>query len=200
MENEKKPVRAFIAVELPDDIKERIASLAGELDIAGIPVKPVRRENLHITLKFLGQSPPEELEKAKAACSACAEGAKPFPLALRGVGAFPSAERPSVLWAGAHDETGSLASLAKELQWRLLETGREKEQRIFHPHATAARIKKSIKSAERKIIRQWLEENRDADFGLIEVRRLSLLASRLSSEGPSYSLLAGFDFPDRRRA
>lgn len=198
MENGKKPVRAFIAVELPDKIKKSIASLAGELDEAKIPVKPVRRENLHITLKFLGQSPPAELEKVKAALDACARGAEPFPLAFRGVGAFPSAERPSVLWAGAHDETGSLASLADKLEERLPEAGREKEQRVFHPHVTAARVKKSVKSAGKKIIRQWLEENKDADFGLMRVRRLSLIESRLSCEGPSYSLLAGFDLPDIR--
>ncbi len=196
MANETKAVRAFIAVEPPFRIKDKIASLAGELEIAGIPVKPVRRENLHITLKFLGQTPPEELEKVKAVLRACAEGAEPFTVAFRGVGAFPSAERPSVLWAGAHDETGSLAGLAEELEERLLETGRERERRAFRPHVTAARVKKTLKISGRKIIRQWIEKNRCADFGLMQVRRLSLLESRISSEGPSYSLLAGFDMPE----
>lgn len=196
MENERKPVRAFIAVELPDRIKHKIASLAAGLDMAGIPAKPVRRENLHITLKFLGQSKPGELEKVKGALHSCAKGAEPFPVAFRGVGAFPSIERPSVIWAGADDEAGGLAGLLAEFEEILPLTGREKSERPFHPHVTAARVKRSVKSPVRKKIRQWLEENRDADFGRMQVRRLSLFQSRLSAEGAYYSLLAGFDIRD----
>lgn len=197
MEYPLKPVRAFIAVDLPDEIKKSISSLFGALDKTKLPVRTVSPENLHVTLKFLGGCRQDELEKVKAAMRSCAGAAEPFPLRFIGVGAFPSTRRPSVLWAGTEDKTGGLCGLLENLGESLL-PDQEKERKPFIPHVTAARIKNNITSPDRKKIAQWLEENKDADFGRMIVRRLSLFQSSLSAGGASYSLLGGFDIPEKR--
>ncbi len=198
MANQEKPVRAFIAVELPDRIKENIASLNKELKEKEIPIKPVSRENLHLTLKFLGLTPPGRMEKIKTGLDDLASGTEHFSLSFRGVGSFPSPERPLILWAGAGDGNRAILSLQRKLEAGLRETGCEKENRAYHPHVTAARLKKGVNSGDKKIIREWLEKNRDADFGKMDVRSLSLFRSELSAEGAAHTLIAVFDFAGSR--
>ncbi len=198
MAYQKKPARAFIAVELPDRIKENIVSLNNKLKEEAIPFKPVSRENLHLTLKFLGRTPPGRMEKIKTVLDDLASGTERFSLSFRGVGSFPSPERPLILWAGAGDGNRAIFSLQRKIEEGLRKTGCETENRAYHPHVTIARLKKGLNSGGRKIIGEWLEKNRDADFGKLDVRSLSLFRSELSAEGAAHTLIAAFDFAESR--
>jgi RNA 2',3'-cyclic 3'-phosphodiesterase len=190
-ETEKMP-RIFIAAELPENVKKQISLLNRELDEAGIPAKPVREENLHITLKFIGAAPPGGMARIQTILKESSEEAEPFPVFFRGAGAFPSPERPSVLWAGAAGDKGFLSAIFRQLDRKLAEAGFPGEKRKFHPHVTFARLKKGLRTGERKKLTRWLEAKQSAYFGETEIRRLSLFRSELSSEGASYYPLARF--------
>ena len=194
----KEIVRAFIAVEPTDAIKENIARLDKKLPEPGIGLKPVSSDNMHLTLKFLGHTPAEKVREIKAVLGELTSGAKPFRLSFRGVGAFPSPERPLILWAGARDENSNLLSIQAELEERLEKTGFDREKRPYHPHATVARLEKNVKSGAKKAVGEWLEKNRDADFGEMEVRCLSLFRSELSARGAVHTPIAKFDFAESR--
>lgn len=144
------PRRLFIAVPLPARHLERIGSLIrqarGELNGAtpqpGTGLRGVRwvsPEGVHLTLKFLGSTDPAAVEGVRSAVLEAARSADRARLVLRGVGGFPSAGRPRVLWLGLIDGTEPLARLAADLDARLAPLGWEPERRPFHAHLTLAR-------------------------------------------------------------
>jgi RNA 2',3'-cyclic 3'-phosphodiesterase len=174
-------LRTFVAIDLPAapfrDVLEELAGI-------GRPVKVIA-EPLHLTLKFLGQTPRSALEQISAALSEVCAPHAPLEIELRGIGAFPRPERPSVVWAGV-SPAEPLAALAAELDAQLQPLGFPPEQRAFHPHVTLARVKGRPPQALAEFMDLYAEES----FGVAVVAEALFYQSVLSTDGAQYTVLS----------
>lgn len=179
-------MRSFIAIELPESVRAALAELQQELKKCGADIRWVRSENIHLTLKFLGDIEEKDvagiLEKIKGTCSSY----QSIPVEIAGVGVFPNIRAPRVLWAGVESEE-MLARLHLEMDKGLASLGFKQENRTFAPHLTLGRFK-SFKN--KAALADKLDLHKGDKFGSIEVISISLMKSVLSAAGPKYSRLA----------
>jgi 2'-5' RNA ligase len=143
----------------------------------------------HFTLKFLGETPGERLEAAREAAGRAALGVPPFDLSLEGLGAFPEAGPPRVVWAGCGVGREALAALARAVEQAFGEAGFPPEPRIFAPHLTVGRVK-DPRSVPGRAFREALAREGATVLGSAPARELVLFRSDLSPAGPSYVPLA----------
>lgn len=143
-ETNVKPIRTFIAIKLPDDVIERLREVQTRLKREGLDIKWVRPENIHLTLKFLGDIPSADVDAVGAAIDSAAAFFGPLTLSASGLGAFPSIKRPRVLWAGVSGDLEMLLRLQARLEAGLFEIGFEKENKPFKGHLTLGRIKGKV--------------------------------------------------------
>ncbi len=139
-------MRIFYAVELPAEVRRRAAEHIARVGRAApnLPAsvaKWERAEKLHITLKFLGEIEPDQVEDVGRAAARAAHGASPFEITIEGTGAFPPRALPRVLWLGITYASGGLAQLQQRLEDECAEQGFAREARAFHPHLTLARLR-----------------------------------------------------------
>ncbi len=179
-------MRLFIAINFTVKDRQRMYSAARKLRDAELPVRWVDIEQLHMTLKFLGEVRPERVKDVKAAVAQVAEKTEPFPMVVRGAGAFPTMRRPKVIWLGA-DASPQLRCLKHDVEWELAPQGFEREVRAFHPHITLGRATKEARAGDFR----GFEAVVDAmDFEReITVRNVDLMESFLSAKGPRYEKL-----------
>lgn len=175
--------RGFIAVDITNS--SVIDNFRNALIKTGEKIKPVKPENMHITLKFLGDTPGDQIEKIEDVIKKSIEGSEPFNLILKSAGFFPDRERIRVVWIGLHDN-GQLAEITGRLNEGLAEAGFKKEKRPFSPHLTIARVK-SLKNKNR--ILQVIEDYSDTFFIEMRVSTVKLIKSELKPEGPRYTVL-----------
>jgi 2'-5' RNA ligase len=180
-------LRCFIAIELPEDLKEGIAGKTMRLRAAEADVKWVSPENLHLTLKFLGNTPEDLLAGVREKLSAVAGRHPAFSFSLSGAGAFPDSGRPRVVWIGVRDP-GGIVQLQRDVEGAMAELGFEAERRAYSPHLTLGRVKSP---RGRIALQEELARIRDIDFGSVEVRQVSIMRSQLRPTGASYSRLFG---------
>ncbi|MEA3435249.1 MAG: RNA 2',3'-cyclic phosphodiesterase [Thermodesulfobacteriota bacterium] len=136
--------RAFIAIELPEEITVFIHKIQEGLRSYGFKARWVRPENIHLTLKFLGDINKEDIKKAgDAIISAAGENAS-MSLGAKGIGFFPGVKRSRVIWTGIAGQKKELTDLQKTLDGKLDTVGFPKEKRPFKGHLTIARIKRKI--------------------------------------------------------
>lgn len=178
-----KSVRAFIAVRVPctrpiRTLLRRIAELDG-------PIKPVEPENLHLTLRFLGDIPLTEIAAIGEAVRRAAASQTVFSDELRGVGVFPRLGRPRVVWVGL-DNPVAWSELHAALDRELAALGYPSEARPFLPHLTVARVKGRPPDGLATLV----ERHADTAFGEFEVGHLELLQSELTRQGPIYTTLS----------
>lgn len=179
-------VRAFFAVEVPTT--EAIRGLLGSLRATGERLKVVTSENLHLTLKFLGEVPEAQVEGLAAALEAACRGHGPISVTVAGTGAFPQWSSPRVLWLGV-EEGGGLVALANVLEERCLPLGFPPEGRPFSPHLTIARVKEgNPRSAVAK-----LRDHQGDTFASFVVDKVKLKKSTLRPGGPLYEDLTAVD-------
>jgi 2'-5' RNA ligase len=135
------PLRLFIAVPVPAAALEACRALVDGVRAgkAGHGARWVRTENLHLTLRFLGATPPERVADLARGVSTAASGRPAFPVALAGAGSFPSVRRPRALWLGIETGADRLAEIGRALDGPLSALGWEPEARPFRPHLTVAR-------------------------------------------------------------
>lgn len=134
-----KPKRLFIALPLPDAIKAKVHEWTYHLRQELPFQKWVHRDDVHLTLKFLGEIAEEKIEQIEACLQEVADSFKPFMLNLDELGSFGSPAAPSILWAGVHGDLNSLHQLQQSVEASLVPLGYEREHRPFHPHLTLAR-------------------------------------------------------------
>lgn len=174
-------LRLFFAVELPEELLEAVQVAGAELRSRWPQGRWTRPENQHLTLKFLGATPEEDLAGVLRAGAEVARAHTAAEVALADLGAFPSARRARVLWLGVSDPSGVLAALAGGLSAALEPLGFASEARPFVPHLTLARFKSPVRT--------------DAGLSLglsettFEVTGLGLWRSHLSPKGARYELL-----------
>ena len=192
-------MRLFIALDLDDAIRGRIARFLDGVRGFAPDARWARPESLHVTLKFIGERPEEDVEKIKRAMETI--GVDAFEMTFRGYGFFPSARAPRVFWVGI--EAGpSLSSLAAMVDEKLAPLGIPKEEHAFNPHLTLARggggsgSPRKQKGERPNRSFQRLQEKLAAlpapEFGTMTAREFFLYQSRLSQGGSKYTKLAGF--------
>jgi 2'-5' RNA ligase len=186
-------MRLFYAVLIPQDIVDRVREVQERFraQIADSGVKWAKPETFHFTIKFLGDTPPEKIEKALLAGQAVKEGRNPFELRLGGAGGFPSSQRPSTLWVGVKEGSKDLAEIALQLDELLVKYGYQKERRPLVPHVTLARIKSYAGEAESA---RALQSIRAGELGGFTVDRFALMRSQLKPSGSEYTVVEEFVF------
>lgn len=178
-------MRAFIAIELSPEIRQRLREVQDRLRRAPCRVKWVQPELMHITLKFLGEIEERAADDLERAIAAAAAGVAPFDLAVVGLGSFPERGAPRVVWAGVRDN-GSLARLNAGLEHGLALLGFEPERRPFSPHLTIGRAKDPRGAGP---LRGPLAREAATQFGSCRIEELVLMRSELSPAGPTYTPL-----------
>lgn len=176
-------MREFIAFDVRD--VSILDSLMGDKLLTDRCARPVGRGEMHLTLNFLGEVEPDRNTELASMLDDAAGGMNAFEVEFSGVGAFPSASRPSVIWVGVVDrgETAKINSLLTE---RLGRAGFRTESRSFHPHITIARVKCRLPEEERvRFFKRWDNES----FGRQEVSELVLKKSELTPRGALHSPL-----------
>jgi RNA 2',3'-cyclic 3'-phosphodiesterase len=175
--------RLFIGLELPESCKATLEELDPKLP----GLRWLSREQMHLTLSFLGGVAPGQEDALDE--NLCRVHVPPFFLPLQEIGFFRARGRPSVVWIGVGKGHPHLFALHHRVQDAVLRAGLEPDLKPFHPHVTVARSRGISTQALQPIIRK----NRDREFGLIEVREFVLFLSLLAPEGASY-------FPELRVA
>ncbi|MDZ7302813.1 MAG: RNA 2',3'-cyclic phosphodiesterase [candidate division KSB1 bacterium] len=134
-------LRTFIALDMPTEIKTALAKYTQPLRAMRGRVSWVKTENLHLTLKFLGDTPAARVDEIAAALQEIAAMAAPFSTVVSGSGVFPNDEHPRVLWVGVNETTGALQKLVKAIDERMQQFGFAREKRAFTAHLTIGRAK-----------------------------------------------------------
>ena len=183
-------VRVFIAIVPEPGLIAELKKVQRQLQ-ARLPVGIVRwniPEQLHLTLKFLGGIPGERVTDLAAALDRAGAGIAPFQLALAGVGCFPNAKNPRVIWVGIDGELHSLRKLQTQIEHETQHCGDHTEERSFRPHLTIGRVKALGKGAGKT--GELVERTFIPKLGDWTVRQLHLVQSELRPEGARYTTLA----------
>lgn len=199
-------MRAFLAIRVPLDPpsasrvdaphteisseclrRDLLLRLLEEFGAMGRAVRAVAADGVHLTLKFFGDLSPDLIQSVCDVTAPIATATSPFEFQVRGLGAFPSERRPSVIWAGL---TGGEAcvELVEELERTLGEIGFPLEPRPFQPHVTLARVKARPPARLSELLAEFAEQH----FGSFPVNQIELVGSELTPDGPIYSTLAEF--------
>lgn len=178
-------IRAFIAVDLDDLVIEKICNVVEILKPRITEIRWLRKENLHLTLKFLGNIAESQVEPIAAALRHPVELFSPCTISAKGLGVFPDFRRPKILWVGLTGD--QLVQLAAEIESALMPLGFTPENRAFTPHLTIGRWREGSRPA--KNLRQEIDSLNDFEFGACAVRQIVLFQSVLKPEGASYSEL-----------
>jgi 2'-5' RNA ligase len=184
-------MRCFIAIPLDRALAQEIGRLQRQLAPALPPdaVRWVRADQLHLTLRFLGEVPEDRLPALEEPLHrACTPGA-PLRLALNGLGCFPNPARPRVVWVGVHGDTDALRRLQERVAAATAEFGDQPPEQVFHPHLTIGRVK----SRDPATLRRVGEAVGAASVGPLgpwTVGEVTLFSSLLAPQGPTYTELA----------
>jgi 2'-5' RNA ligase len=179
-------VRCFVAIECNNlDVKNEITIVQRALESSGAKLKSVESENLHITLKFLGEIMQHKLDEAIEIVNNISF--TPFKAKIEEVGVFPNLRRPATIWAGVTEGVSEVTIIFDELDQKLSKIGFERERRRFRPHLTICRIRSGTNRTQ--LIDELLRV-KDQVFGEIEVDKVVLKKSVLTPSGPIYTTLA----------
>jgi RNA 2',3'-cyclic 3'-phosphodiesterase len=186
-------MRLFVAIEIPEEVRSALGELMKSLRDACRDARWVRIAGLHVTLKFIGDTPSERVAELKSALASIPPRA-PIAMNFRGLGFFPNARRPRVLWAGV--EAGpDLAALANAVEKALSPAGIQQEDRAYSPHLTLARFKES---AGVDALQVAIEKAGPLEFGVTTATEFHLYQSVLKPGGAEYTRLATFSFAGRK--
>ncbi len=180
-------IRSFLAFEQPDGVKTVIEEVSGTLSRSGLDVRWVKTGNMHLTVVFLGSVPAEALEAMEGALSSTCSEFAPFSVSLKGLGCFPNARNPRVLWVGLQGDTDRMARFRDSLQARLVPFGIRKEKRPFRPHLTLGRFN-SFRRGDQELDR-YLEQYSGLESPVCSLGELTLFKSDLRRTGSIYTKL-----------
>ena len=188
-ETAEESLRLFVAARLPASAQAATGAALAQLRAAGLPGwRWVRPAGLHLTLRFLGETPPERVCAAAEAMRRAAAASEPVNLALAGAGTF-GGRRARVLWLGLEGELDALQLLAERLNKELSGAGWETPEGRLRPHITLARARRGASASQAAAARRAAERV-EASGARFEVGTLDLTRSRLTPEGARYTVLS----------
>jgi 2'-5' RNA ligase len=187
-------IRAFIAIELSDDIKRTLTRLQNKLKSGcQAPVRWTDPEDTHLTLQFLGDIDPGLTGQITAAMAGAAGGIHPFHLSVSGLGVFPDQRRVRIVWVGLTGDLETLGQLQKRIESALSPLGFTPEARAFTPHLTLGRVRDNARPDERQILgRLVIKTTVESDSGL-NVNSVHLIKSQLTPQGPIYTRIGSVE-------
>ncbi|MDG2381188.1 MAG: RNA 2',3'-cyclic phosphodiesterase [Pirellulaceae bacterium] len=179
-------IRTFVAIDVSERVRRAAAATISELEPTTESIRWVSAKNVHITMKFLGDVNETDIYQV---CRLTADAVRDVPstqVNCRGIGAFPSIERPRTIWLGIDDPTDCLVELHQRIEQGLLSLGFPREQRRFQPHVTLGRARYGRRDM------QELEDRLstfEVEAGPVDIDQLVIYASELGSNGPNYTVL-----------
>ena len=184
-------IRSFIAIELPDELKQELVQLEAQLK-SGSPsgVKWVDPYSIHLTLKFLGNVAVDRIDGIIEAMEEATRGIPAFHLEVRELGVFPNLRRVQVAWVGMKGEVDKLGQLQQGIESNLAKLGFPPELRRFTPHLTLVRVRNQASLDERQRFGQLIASTEFEAIHSIEVDAINLMKSQLTREGAIYSRVA----------
>jgi 2'-5' RNA ligase len=176
-------VRAFLAFDIDNEaVKKKLTHMQTQAVQTGADLKLVEPENIHMTIRFLGDITLnmadkifEEMKKTQF---------KPFPVQLTGLGVFPSLNYPRVLWAGIAQGADQLQNIVNQIEPKLQSLGLTLDRNAFSPHLTIARVRSARNKPQ---LAEFVTKNAKYDFGAVEAQCLRLKRSQLTPKGPIYT-------------
>ena len=181
-------IRSFLAFDIEnDDVRKRLSSTQTRLAQTGADVKLVETENIHVTMRFLGNVSIGMIEKIFEDMKKTEF--KPFNVQIQGVGVFPSLSYPRVVWAGITEGKDQLRDVFTKIEPRLQVLGFAPDPKGFSPHLTIARVRSGRNKTQ---LAEFVNKNGSHEFGTIKAECLRLKKSALSPKGPTYSTLKEF--------
>lgn len=185
-------MRAFIGIGLPPECRRAIREAISPFHARRLAVSWTPEQNLHVTLKFLGETPPGRVDEIASLLLAAGSGIPAFEFLVEGAGGFPSLRAPRVLWVGIREPLELVGKLHENMEKALSCAGFPCEERPFHPHITVGRVRDWIPPG-------WGEKYASAlsgkPFGVVGVRSYQLYESRLSPGGAVHTVLRDIPLP-----
>ena len=182
-------LRTFIALEIPQEIQQIIYKEIAHLrDTIGTLIRWVPSENMHLTLKFLGNISPANLDMVTQMIRAEADSCQPFEMRVGGLACFPSPKRPRVIYIGLQ-APAELEALQHGIESATTRLGYESEERAFSPHLTVGRVRNNIPASDQQKIQRALAETQIDSLGTARVDSLHLYNSELKPTGSVYTRL-----------
>jgi len=182
-------MRAFIAIDIPQNIKEKIDSLQQELKRSGAAVRWTSPMGIHLTLKFLGETKEEKIEKIINKLESNLPPFDSMKIKLKGLGGFPNLKRPRVIWIGIDTEGARLKELQGAVERNLQSLGFPRESRGFKPHLTLGRMK-NLRGLS--LLLEMIKEKVDIELGEFTADSLYLFQSILKPNGAEYNRIHQF--------
>jgi 2'-5' RNA ligase len=174
-------MRAFVALEVPNNVVHSLVVFQKELEATGADIKLVEKENLHLNLRFLGEI--TETQGAQVASRLGGLSIRGVKVKVRGAGAFPGPGRPRVVWAGiARGDEGLLTPIAESVSTALEGIG-ERDDRPFRAHITLGRVRSPRNFRD---LAEFLRANSEREFGVADISELKFKSSLLTPAGPVY--------------
>jgi RNA 2',3'-cyclic 3'-phosphodiesterase len=179
-------IRAFVALRMGAEVEDALAGFIETLRESSDGIRWIRRANLHLTLRFLGDEvAAAQLELLSPALEQIAAATAPFSIELRGTGVFPDPQRPRVVWVGLKSD--ALIALAARVEAAAVEAGFAPERRAFTPHLTIGRVRNP---RAWRMVRGKIAEAAGREFGTTRVDAMMLYQSTLGPEASTYRELA----------
>lgn len=184
-------MRLFIATSLTEKIYEMLDDLIRSFSssIGSHDVKWVRPSGIHLTLKFLGDTPEHKIIQIQHVMDEIIHGISAFPVSIQGVGCFPNCKSPRVIWVGVKETRGTLQDLQLRLENGLTKLNFPREKRTYHPHLTLGRIRRRVGNADRRAIGEKLNHIGQIDSRTQIIDEISLIRSDLKPSGAVYTHL-----------
>ena len=179
-------MRLFIAVNIPDNIKESLFDFQNELKNCNADVKWTNKKQFHLTLKFLGETEENRIDNIVSGIAKALKGFKSFKISFAGAGVFPGLKEPKIIWAGALEGKKELEEIAGKIEDNLEPEGFKKEKRSFSAHLTLGRFK-SLKNKD-AVINKILESEK-TPLGYFEAASVELMQSIIHHDGPEYKCI-----------
>jgi 2'-5' RNA ligase len=187
-------IRAFIAVPLPHPLLDRLSALQRQLEsqIPSRSVRWVRAEGIHLTLKFLGDTPTEKLPDIKRALTAVARHAPACTFTVGELGCFPNPRRPRVVWVGVQEPAGRLAALQDAIEEVMAPLGYPPEGRGFTPHLTLGRVRPGARRSDVARVGEVVTGTTVESLVEMSGDHFALIRSVLKPTGAEYTTLEKF--------
>jgi len=187
-------IRSFLAIDLHSSMQIKLEEVVSILrNRAKLPVRWVAGKNIHLTLKFLGESEPARLKKLENSLQSRMLTYEPFDIQIGELGVFPSTNNPRIIWVGVQAPQ-ILERLAREIEEISLTQGYEREKRRFSPHLTLGRVSQSADRVQILLISEALQKLQVAELGTVRVESIAMMKSVLTPAGPIYSPLSVMHF------
>jgi 2'-5' RNA ligase len=186
-------IRTFVALDIPDDVRARAADLIEKLRASEANVGWVAGDRMHLTLKFLGDVPEQELAEVCGAVRGVCEQSSSFDMRLGRAGAFPNVERPRTIWLGVSEGAEPLETLQGQMEHALGELGFRRERRRYHGHLTLGRVRGG--GPQQAVLRDLLMRYADFQTPHMLADEVLVLASYLNRSGPTYEVVGRCPLP-----